>query len=522
MRSSASQANRPSRRRLRQLSTRAELAAPPPVCRAPPGSRIAYMTDVEGSWQFWNRYIGMSRVLSRDSGPSGALRLEDGAYFVYGGDVTDRGPGDIRVQRELIELQRRYPSRVHLILGNRDLNKLRLLSELCDEHVESSAVYWRRDTPWRAPPGGATKSRLAHRLRWMLRKTMGCPNTFEFRREELAALSNASPTDVTDQDVFDDFAASVAAGGRQWEYLERGNIAVALNDVLFVHGAVCELSLGFVPEGGGTRGFPSGREYGEDIESWCNALRDFKRAELSELAEVRAAGALSDHVWSESGGYDNPAAAGRLMQFGMNTLPSRKRTRTVVYNDFLRNGHAEVPPQAVTAPLAAAGIRRVVTGHKPHGDAPVVIKSGNGVVVVTADTSYSNNVLWDVQGSDAGVQSILDAPVEMPPEALGTPRGIAAAEVMFTVGQDGTTEVETHGMLSNGMPFAAAPADPGDGGCVVGRETADGWWIKAQVFPDGRESGPSDDPLWLISRATGFEVTNRIARTSQLRLEQAK
>lgn len=53
-----------------------------------------------------------------------------GKYFCYGGDCFDRGPGDIRVARLLVGLKRRYPERVFLIMGNRDLNKLRFASEL--------------------------------------------------------------------------------------------------------------------------------------------------------------------------------------------------------------------------------------------------------------------------------------------------------------------------------------------------------------------------------------------------------
>tara|TARA_B100000795_G_scaffold180675_1_gene136847 strand:- start:288 stop:506 length:219 start_codon:yes stop_codon:yes gene_type:complete len=38
--------------------------------------------------------------------------------------------GSIRVVNTLVKLKRKYPNRVVLLLGNRDLNKLRLSSEL--------------------------------------------------------------------------------------------------------------------------------------------------------------------------------------------------------------------------------------------------------------------------------------------------------------------------------------------------------------------------------------------------------
>ena len=57
--------------------------------------------------------------------PHAELVLAEGAYFVFGGDVVDKGPGDIRLCRQLVALKRRHPDRVFLVVGNRDLNKVR-------------------------------------------------------------------------------------------------------------------------------------------------------------------------------------------------------------------------------------------------------------------------------------------------------------------------------------------------------------------------------------------------------------
>lgn len=70
--------------------------------------------------------------------------LRDHCHFVFGGDVCDRGVGDIRVIRELVELKSRYPERVHLLMGNRDINKMRMRFELADYTLATSMgnVYW--------------------------------------------------------------------------------------------------------------------------------------------------------------------------------------------------------------------------------------------------------------------------------------------------------------------------------------------------------------------------------------------
>ena len=85
---------------------------------------VAYVTDVEGNINYWNRYKQISSVLSDDTQVPGKLVLKDGCQLVYGGDVVDRGDGDLRILRDLMQLKRAYPTRVHFILGNRDLNKV--------------------------------------------------------------------------------------------------------------------------------------------------------------------------------------------------------------------------------------------------------------------------------------------------------------------------------------------------------------------------------------------------------------
>lgn len=50
--------------------------------------------------------------------------------FIYGGDSQDKGAGDIRFIEMLLKLKNKHPKRVILIIGNRDVNKLRLSTEL--------------------------------------------------------------------------------------------------------------------------------------------------------------------------------------------------------------------------------------------------------------------------------------------------------------------------------------------------------------------------------------------------------
>ena len=180
---------------------------------------VSYLTDVEGNLDYFNRFVRISEALSyEENSPRRALRLEDGFAFVFGGDLFDKGSGDIRLCRLLCDLKERYPNRVYLLGGNRDLNKLRISAELSrspDEcHIGQrlwdqkpfwdakapSLTEWlpidkaRRRmlevallsaTPAAAAAAAAKPASHLRQLRWMLECTLGCPMTFEYRREEL-------------------------------------------------------------------------------------------------------------------------------------------------------------------------------------------------------------------------------------------------------------------------------------------------------------------------------------------------
>ena len=129
---------------------------------------IGYATDIEGNYDYWSRYIELSKILNRL--PTGELELHDKCHFVYGGDVVDRGPGDLRVLSDLVGLKKSYPERVHFIMGNRDINKMRIPAEL---HAASlrfpSKVYWiKSELP--DPTSSAENDRpdtVADRLKWV-------------------------------------------------------------------------------------------------------------------------------------------------------------------------------------------------------------------------------------------------------------------------------------------------------------------------------------------------------------------
>ena len=246
--------------------------------------QISFITDVEGDANYFDRFVENSNILEFeyvkpcfDSQPKKEhdsnidffpynkrvifRKLNNNhdqadnnndydnhphPMLVCGGDMWDKGGGDLYVTRQLLSLQERYgKDHVHFILGNRDINKMRILQELGIETKEQGddndddgsssssskrsnalpfhgGVYWLKgsglvgDTdliakaqsiltdekqhttkhddddnseenllPEKYAQVMVPSSSAADRLKWMLKKTMGSPDAFELRRSEL-------------------------------------------------------------------------------------------------------------------------------------------------------------------------------------------------------------------------------------------------------------------------------------------------------------------------------------------------
>ena len=136
-----------------------------PSSSSEPMVKIGYATDVEGNYDYWSRYIELSEILNRSE--TGHLVLSADCHFVFGGDVVDRGPGDLRVLSDLINLRRAYPDRVHFIMGNRDINKMRIPVELHPSVMKiPPKVFWVRESESCAADSALLET-PAEKLKWV-------------------------------------------------------------------------------------------------------------------------------------------------------------------------------------------------------------------------------------------------------------------------------------------------------------------------------------------------------------------
>ena len=154
---------------------------------APRTKLISYITDIEGDAMYFDRFVNTSKLLkfepvepnfchsSKEYFPydkhvvfqdevitdSVGCNVNHLNTLVFGGDLWDKGGSDLYCMRQLLSLQKRYgEERVHFVMGNRDINKMRILEELGiqmhngqkDVLPKHGGVYWFKVTGLQGDP----------------------------------------------------------------------------------------------------------------------------------------------------------------------------------------------------------------------------------------------------------------------------------------------------------------------------------------------------------------------------------
>lgn len=388
------------------------------VLRGLGDARVIYVTDVEGHWSYFCNWVDITDGISfvkknenEDLDQRGFrrgeldLKLEDGVHFVYGGDSCDKGPGTLRFVEAMVELKAKYPERVHLILGNRDVNKMRWTAELHESEIQIDRAAATPPAFWLNPPAlgyaeyldkHSLASSKASKLRYMLDTDMGSAGDFEFRRQELAHLTGEAVEAVGDEAVVESYEASVKPGGVMYRYLMSAQLGVLLGTALFVHGQIIGTgfskaqqaqvhrprgapqcadesmawSVGVVP--GVDDWIPDVGEWVKRLNQWSTAqIRDWQEHPTWKVPPTES----SYEGWAHRGGAE-------LMAYG---TPGT-RYPTVVYCRFLDPSSMPLKyPRALVEHLRQSSIEHVVVGHTPHGNAPTVIQHDRLVVVMVGE-----------------------------------------------------------------------------------------------------------------------------------------
>lgn len=366
------------------------------------GLVISYLTDVEGDKEYLHRYVERSKVLQfknvtayrnqaeddNDDHEEGIDNFryrqyidftKDNAMLVFGGDMWDKGGHDLYVIRQLLDLKRRFPDRVLFVLGNRDINKLRMLQELGlygHDLPKHPGLTWFKGTGRVGDPdSNLPPEDGADRLKWMLGQTMGSPDAFEHRKNELIeeaqveanALQETSDDDrvidarVTDDDVVKSYQLSCHPNGELGQFISQANLAIKLGPLLFVHGSL-PLTKDALADSTKTtaanatsiwddftfcmpwlRPEESAKDYNVyTVDDWIYALNKFCKDKVSEwkqeIARIESKEEENNSIWAYRGGYHYGPSYSSLIQYGMGMTADRKANPTVVYTSFTPSG----------------------------------------------------------------------------------------------------------------------------------------------------------------------------------------
>jgi hypothetical protein len=359
---------------------------------------IFHITDSEGSQSFFSG-IQNSKIVRYH--PDRGLSFYDSdvkPYFIFGGDATDRQHYDLTITQLLVDFKKQHPDKVFLLAGNREITKNRLKIELDPAYIRHRLLY-SQSPRWLAQstvPLDYVKADMAAKhygdlndprvcldyvktltieqcqliyLKWMLEKTMGCPHTFRYRREELQRLLQRQH--ISDEEVLHSFIQAAAPEGVTGQYLQQAQIGVIIPEtrVLAVHGGLLAANIGRVP------GMSASDKTITNAEQWIQKLNQWYQTQIKQWLTFKPAEVTI------------PACT-ELDEYA---LPFAHKPKSVMTADLLGQGRqfAEVP-EAVSQYLAANKIQLVLTGHQPIGDHPAILRSKN-ILFINGDTGYAKS-----------------------------------------------------------------------------------------------------------------------------------
>ena len=362
-------------------------------------TRVLHITDSEGSSVFFKTLKNNSVVhYHPDKGLYFNKKIPK-PYFIFGGDVTDRGKHDREITKLLVDFKRREPHRVALLAGNREIKNNRFKIELDQDLIRARLL--RTPSPRWLPENERTvpldyviadmsaKGRRVNTqdnsaitshvnslsieecqliyLRWMLEKTMGCPHTFRYRREEMA--QSLQKTDISDVDVLRNFLQETAPDGLMGQYLQLAQVGVIVPDtcILAVHGGLTETNIGKLPE------MSAQDKPITDVKLWIKLFNEWYAEQIKQWIHFKPTELTV------------PGCA----KLDESALPLPGKNKTIITSDMLSKDRGFIDiPAIVRDYLIKNKIYVVLTGHQPSGDHPAILRNGN-VIFINGDTGYA-------------------------------------------------------------------------------------------------------------------------------------
>jgi hypothetical protein len=389
-----------------------------PLARA---STLGVIADIEGDWRKIHSFASNSNILTIKSDDPAHFdaELSGDSKLVFLGDSIDKGPNNLKVLSFLIYLKHKYPDRVVFIQGNRDANKLRFIWELkpqalalndpaehlsldrfrlnswakaFSQFISTEALAQVDSVPTPYTHGTDLINDRILKMKWMLKDTMGCPTTFQDLKGE---MDHAPDTAVAEQ-----LLSWVSQEGLLAEYLRLSDLAYLDEPTgsLFVHGGISVENFGVIPE---SRLGRSDSSKITDVRAWIATLNAWSQARIQQGLAGDIEGALPLIQYQEPQVVLNAVGAQTWgLPNGISIAQGRPWSETFNLDPYHSAG---LSPELI-AHLQASGISKILFGHSPVGQVPVMMKSGD-FLVVACDTSVTTPPrVATIEVSDSGVQ----------------------------------------------------------------------------------------------------------------------
>ncbi len=346
-----------------------------------------FITDLEGKKEGLLNNLDKLGLTLKDN----QLFFKEGhTGLVFGGDASDRGTDSIKIRRWLSDLKRRYPDRVTLIWGNRDINKLSILLTLAQLNHSPFKLGFNEWVGKKFQVNSLHENAvqeyntLENQLKFHFEQ-MGCPECLERHQEELKELRGPGAK-VTIEEAAKDFVEALKPGGEIYEFLKLGQLAARQGSTMLVHGQVNPENFGIVPH--------TPRKH-ESVNEWIDALNNWGKSQLMslefypysrqpldwtrtidtintlDLTSVRSLVKYSDANWDQK-------LEKVFSNEGSVVYGSRNKER-----DNFR-----LPSHDLIDRFKAQGISTLIVGHSPAGNIPITLRTGEFLQIM-GDTSYS-------------------------------------------------------------------------------------------------------------------------------------
>lgn len=416
------------------------------------------------------------------------LHLADGHCIANLGDMLDQGvqadrQGVFRGVATFNALKRTYPSRVQLVLGNRDVNKFRLTSELSESsgfnNVLGPFAYHTEPGPLKAdelPTKECTESDKCPRpkaselaklsgskktkwFKWILSETMGAGSAFEgYKRELLMLTQNTDKSTLfEDEDKVTDFVLEqLGNGGLFYEFLKMAGLVAQGGSALFVHGNLpgdiissdgrfivpqeseglgIELDMSVPPKDRQRIDRFSGGE--SDPSNFAKRMFEWKQKLFQEWDNQRE--------FISGGDCDNKLCRGGNALIDMALGGPGPTARNGGFSVSIISTPAVGAYKAEFAQkLLARGIKYIFTGHIPQGAVPqAYVEVETGVTIVNSDLTYAHPVPKCASGSEGWQHCITDVStiVTFTPDDSSTSQYEIEGKIRATVGDPESANV---------------------------------------------------------------------------------